>query len=51
MAPVNAPVAEAQANAMERAYKGTGRLPREVDYVEVHGTGAVSVMCTAISGN
>ena len=39
MAPVNAPVAEAQANAMERAYSATGRHPSEVDYVEVHGTG------------
>ncbi|TFY52512.1 hypothetical protein EVJ58_g9975, partial [Rhodofomes roseus] len=42
LAPVNAPVAEAQANAMERAYKAAGRLPAEVDFVEVHGTGTAA---------
>ncbi|KAF9047970.1 hypothetical protein BDP27DRAFT_1434385 [Rhodocollybia butyracea] len=42
LAPVNAPVAEAQANAMERAYVGIGRNPAEVDYVEVHGTGTAA---------
>ena len=42
LAPVNAPVAEAQADAMERAYKGTGRFPSEVDFVECHGTGTAA---------
>ncbi|KAJ3873157.1 putative polyketide synthase [Lentinula edodes] len=39
LAPVNAPVAESQADAMERAYDGIDRSPVDVDYVEVHGTG------------
>ncbi|KAL0569047.1 Mycolipanoate synthase [Marasmius crinis-equi] len=39
LAPVYAPVAEAQADAMRRAFHGTGRLPAEVDYVEAHATG------------
>ncbi|KAJ7439068.1 putative polyketide synthase [Mycena galericulata] len=38
-APVSAPVAEAQMDAMRRAYAGTGRLPQEVDYMELHATG------------
>ncbi|KAJ7751452.1 putative polyketide synthase [Mycena metata] len=38
-APVSAPVAEAQKAAMHRAYAGTGRLPQEVDYIELHATG------------
>ncbi|KAJ7046120.1 putative polyketide synthase [Mycena alexandri] len=38
-APVSAPVAEAQKAAMHRAYAGTGRLPKEVDYIELHATG------------
>ncbi|KAH7928982.1 ketoacyl-synt-domain-containing protein [Leucogyrophana mollusca] len=38
-APIYAPVAEAQVNAMRRAYEGTGRDPRDVDYVELHATG------------
>ncbi|KAJ7716081.1 hypothetical protein B0H16DRAFT_1476979 [Mycena metata] len=42
LAPVNAPVAESQADAMVRAYAGTGRVPAEVDYVEVHGTGTAA---------
>ncbi|KAJ7799753.1 hypothetical protein B0H14DRAFT_3491310 [Mycena olivaceomarginata] len=42
LAPVHAPVAEAQADAMLRAYAGTGRSPHEVDYVEVHGTGTAA---------
>ncbi|KAJ7464985.1 putative polyketide synthase [Mycena galericulata] len=37
--PVSAPVAEAQIDAMHRAYAGTGRLPGEVDYIELHATG------------
>ncbi|TFY50935.1 hypothetical protein EVJ58_g10823, partial [Rhodofomes roseus] len=39
LAPVYAPVASAQIEAMRRAYIGTGRDPREVDYVELHATG------------
>ncbi|KAF7329008.1 Polyketide synthase [Mycena venus] len=42
LAPISAPVAEAQADAMLRAYAGTGRSPAEVDYVEVHGTGTAA---------
>ncbi|KAJ7695179.1 hypothetical protein B0H17DRAFT_1198868 [Mycena rosella] len=42
LAPVNAPVAEAQADAMLRAYAGTGRVPADADYVEVHGTGTAA---------
>lgn len=42
LAPVNAPVAEAQVNAMERAYEAAGRLPSEVDFVECHGTGTAA---------
>ncbi|KAF9466964.1 polyketide synthase [Collybia nuda] len=41
-APVSAPVAEAQADAMVRAYKGTGRHPSEVDFVELHATGTAA---------
>jgi acyl transferase domain-containing protein len=39
LAPVNAPVAEMQANAADRAWAETGRKFNEVDFVEVHGTG------------
>ncbi|OBZ65510.1 putative polyketide synthase 2 [Grifola frondosa] len=39
LAPVNAPVAAAQQDAMLRAFAQTGRLPRDVDYVELHATG------------
>ncbi|KAF9541628.1 ketoacyl-synt-domain-containing protein [Agrocybe pediades] len=41
-APVNAPVAVAQADAMLRAYKGTGRKPEEVDFIELHATGTAA---------
>ncbi|KAK0447900.1 putative polyketide synthase [Desarmillaria tabescens] len=37
--PVSAPVADAQADAMRRAFAGTGRKPSEVDFVELHATG------------
>lgn len=37
--PVSAPVSEAQRDAMYRAYRGTGRHPAEVDFVEMHATG------------
>ncbi|KAI1783602.1 ketoacyl-synt-domain-containing protein [Ganoderma leucocontextum] len=39
LAPVNAPVASAQANAMRRAFSYTDRLPQEVDFLELHATG------------
>ncbi|KAF7328513.1 hypothetical protein MVEN_02538600 [Mycena venus] len=41
-APVSAPVAEAQMDAMRRAFAGTGRLPQEVDYIELHATGTAA---------
>ncbi|GJJ15309.1 Type I Iterative PKS [Clathrus columnatus] len=37
--PLNAPVATAQQDAMLRAYKRAGRVPDEVDFVEMHATG------------
>ncbi|EJF59192.1 ketoacyl-synt-domain-containing protein [Dichomitus squalens LYAD-421 SS1] len=39
LAPVNAPVASAQADAMRRAFSYTDRLPQEVDFLELHATG------------
>ncbi|EPQ52402.1 polyketide synthase, partial [Gloeophyllum trabeum ATCC 11539] len=39
VAPVNAPVASAQYDAMRRAFAQARRDPREVDYVELHATG------------
>ncbi|KIJ34489.1 hypothetical protein M422DRAFT_182118, partial [Sphaerobolus stellatus SS14] len=41
-APVNAPVAEAQINAMERAYEGTGKSPSEADFLKLHATGTAA---------
>ncbi|KAK0189611.1 thiolase-like protein [Armillaria mellea] len=41
-APVSAPVADAQADAMRRAFSGTGREPSEVDFVELHATGTAA---------
>ncbi|KAK0480492.1 putative polyketide synthase [Armillaria luteobubalina] len=41
-APVSAPVADAQADAMRRAFAGTGREPSEVDFVELHATGTAA---------
>ncbi|KAF8525874.1 hypothetical protein BU17DRAFT_83380 [Hysterangium stoloniferum] len=41
-APVNAPVAESQAQAMEQAYIGTGRRPKDVDFLELHATGTAA---------
>lgn len=40
-APVNAPVAAAQHDAMRRAWSQTEREPREVDFVELHATGQI----------
>ncbi|KIJ41950.1 hypothetical protein M422DRAFT_171681 [Sphaerobolus stellatus SS14] len=42
-APVSAPVGDAQAEAMERAYKYTGRSPSKVDFIELHATGSTAV--------
>ncbi|KAI0068636.1 hypothetical protein BV25DRAFT_1910396 [Artomyces pyxidatus] len=39
LAPVNAPVAAAQQDAMQRAFKSAGRDPKEVDFIELHATG------------
>ncbi|KAH7908666.1 polyketide synthase [Hygrophoropsis aurantiaca] len=41
-APVSAPVAEGQADAMRRAYRGTGRTPTDIDYIELHATGTAA---------
>ncbi|OSX62618.1 hypothetical protein POSPLADRAFT_1141091 [Postia placenta MAD-698-R-SB12] len=38
-APPGAPVAEAQRDAMRRAFKLAERNPREVDFIELHATG------------
>ncbi|KAJ3839953.1 putative polyketide synthase [Lentinula raphanica] len=38
-APVYAPLASAQEDAMRKAYVGTGRTPQEVDFIELHATG------------
>ncbi|PCH35877.1 ketoacyl-synt-domain-containing protein [Wolfiporia cocos MD-104 SS10] len=42
VAPAYAPVANAQADAMYRAFRGTGRNPRDVDYIEMHATGTAA---------
>ncbi|KAI0357949.1 ketoacyl-synt-domain-containing protein [Trametes cingulata] len=39
LAPVNAPVASSQREAMMRAFAQAGRDPRQVDYLELHTTG------------
>ncbi|KAI0068519.1 ketoacyl-synt-domain-containing protein [Artomyces pyxidatus] len=39
LAPVNAPVASAQRDAMQRAFKSARKDPRDVDYIELHATG------------
>ncbi|EJD00213.1 polyketide synthase [Fomitiporia mediterranea MF3/22] len=41
-APVSAPVADAQKDAMLRAYSSTGRSPSEVDFIELHATGTAA---------
>ncbi|KAJ6512896.1 hypothetical protein C8R45DRAFT_1206846 [Mycena sanguinolenta] len=41
-APANAPVGDAQTEAMHHAYKGTGRSPKEVDFIELHATGTAA---------
>ncbi|EGO18755.1 hypothetical protein SERLADRAFT_480455, partial [Serpula lacrymans var. lacrymans S7.9] len=42
VAPAYAPVANAQMEAMLRAYQGTGKDPRDVDFVELHATGTAA---------
>ena len=39
LAPVNAPVASAQQDAMLRAFKQAQRFPGDVDFIELHATG------------
>lgn len=39
LAPPNAPVAEAQVDAMRRAFSQANRNPSDVDFVELHSTG------------
>jgi hypothetical protein len=39
LAPVNAPVASAQEDAMRRAFQMAGVSPAEVDFLELHATG------------
>lgn len=41
LAPVSAPVASAQRDAMKRAFRQTSRLPQDVDFLELHATGNV----------
>ncbi|KAH9840927.1 ketoacyl-synt-domain-containing protein [Rhodofomes roseus] len=42
LAPVNAPVASAQRDAMIRAFRMAGRSPKEVDFIELHATGTAT---------
>ncbi|KAH9886258.1 ketoacyl-synt-domain-containing protein [Cubamyces lactineus] len=42
LAPVNAPVAASQQEAMMRAFAQARRNPREVDFVELHATGTAT---------
>ncbi|KAI1798467.1 polyketide synthase [Ganoderma leucocontextum] len=42
LAPVSAPVAAAQRNAMRRAFAQTDRKPQDVDFLELHATGTAS---------
>ncbi|KAH9934268.1 putative polyketide synthase [Fomitopsis serialis] len=42
LAPVNAPVASAQQDAMFRAFAQAQRSPRDVDFIELHATGTAS---------
>jgi acyl transferase domain-containing protein len=39
IAPVNAPVASAQEEAMRRAFRMAGRSPQDVSFLELHATG------------
>ena len=42
LAPVNAPVAASQMDAMKRAFAMAKRRPQEVDFLELHATGTAS---------
>ncbi|KAM5543754.1 hypothetical protein V8D89_002371 [Ganoderma adspersum] len=42
LAPVSAPVASAQKDAMRRAFAQTDRKPQDVDFLELHATGTAS---------
>jgi acyl transferase domain-containing protein/aryl carrier-like protein len=42
LAPVNAPVASAQRDAMERAFTMAHRRPQDVDFIELHATGTAT---------
>ncbi len=48
LAPVSAPVASAQKDAMKRAFAQTDRKPQDVDFLELHATGMShsSFICT-----
>ncbi|KAI0683985.1 polyketide synthase [Cerioporus squamosus] len=41
LVPANAPSAQAQKDAMQRAFLQTGRNPKDVDFIELHATGTV----------
>ena len=43
LAPVSAPVASAQRDAMRRAFSQTDRKPQDVDFLELHATGTSCV--------
>ena len=47
LVPANAPSAVAQRQAMQRAFRMAGRTPQEVDFIELHATGASRVMSGA----
>ena len=43
IAPVSAPVASAQRDAMRRAFSQTDRKPQDVDFLELHATGRIAL--------
>ena len=43
IAPVSAPVASAQRDAMRRAFSQTDRKPQDVDFLELHATGRIGL--------
>nr|WGJ61595.1 SHPKS2 polyketide synthase 2 [Sanghuangporus sanghuang] len=48
-APVSAPVAESQMDAMFRAYSRTGCSPTEVDFIEMHATGTFCIIPPSVN--
>ena len=44
LVPANAPAAIAQQDAMVRAFNQAGRVPQEVDFLELHATGGVHIL-------